>query len=101
MTEIIEKLKNTETAERWNGETSGYFKPFQKIGGLMAVSGVALKIAGVIFPGTMPVALISLAPEIISIGITIYTGARLTKKQPGDKAEPVNKSFFKKLLDLI
>ncbi len=80
MTDKLKSLKN-ETIDRLKSETSEYFKPFQKLGAGLAVLGVGLKIATAIFPATMPIGLISLAPEIISIGVTMFTGASLTKKK--------------------
>ena len=79
----MKAIKNfiSETAERAGSETSDYFKPFKKIGGGLAVLGIGLKIVAAIFPATMPIGLASLAPEIISVGLTMFTGASLTKKK--------------------
>jgi len=80
---MTEQLKSfgKETVERLKSETSEYFKPFKKIGGILAIAGVVIKIGAAIFPATMPIGLASLAPEIISIGITMFTGATLTKQK--------------------
>jgi hypothetical protein len=78
---LFETIKNSETVDRLASESSPYFKPFVKIGGGLAVIGLVLKVAALCFPATMPIGLVSLAPEFISIGLTMFTGASLTKKQ--------------------
>ena len=77
---IFQKLRKSETAERLGSETADYFKPFKKIGAGLLILGVAIKIVAVFTPA-MPVALVSLAPEIIAIGGTMFTGATLTRKK--------------------
>jgi hypothetical protein len=80
MTEIIKKASQ-ETVDRLTSPPAPYFKPFIPIGGTMAVIGICLKIVAAIFPATLPIALVSLAPELISIGTTMFIGAGLTKDQ--------------------
>jgi hypothetical protein len=76
----VDTIQNSETVTRLKSESSPYFKPFQKIGGGLLILGIAIKVVAIFTPA-MPVALVSLAPEIIAIGGTMFTGAALTRKR--------------------
>ena len=78
---LLEKIKNSETVQRLGSETSPYFKPIQKVGAGIIVAGLVVKIAAVCFPATMPIGIVSLVPEMISIGMALSGVASLTKKQ--------------------
>ena len=94
-------LKNfaKKTAERVITETSPDFKPLQYVGAGLAVAGLAVKIVAVFTPA-MPVALISLAPEAISIGLTLFGASSLTMNPDGSAKErkiiTIVKNLFKK-----
>jgi hypothetical protein len=80
MTEQVEvKMTGNETIDRLAVKPAPYFKPFIPIGGVMAGVGVAVKIVAALFPPAIPLAVVSLMPELISIGLTLLGTASLTK----------------------
>lgn len=60
-----------EAAQRVSEPTPDFHKNNRKIGWWIAGAGTALKVAGLFFPATMPAALISWAPELITLGLSI------------------------------
>lgn len=77
--QVVVKETGNETIDRLSVKPSPYFKPFVPVGAIMAGAGIAVKIIAAIFPPAIPVAVVSLMPELISIGLTMLTGSSLTK----------------------
>ena len=82
----VEEVKKTgiETVDRLSVEVSPYFKPFIKIGSGLALVGVSIKIVAALFPPLLPIALVSLAPEMITIGLVVAGQASLTENKNPD-----------------
>jgi hypothetical protein len=74
---MIEKIKNSETIRRINTETSPYFKPFKYAGGMMLVVSVGIE-AAALFTPAMPLAAVSLAGKLFTIGGLLFAGSSLT-----------------------
>jgi hypothetical protein len=96
----IQKVTN-ETIDRLTSEPSPYFKPFQKIGLGVVGLGVAIKIVACFTPA-LPVALVSLAPEMIEIGLLVWGGVVLTKDQgKKDASVTTGKTGWKKAFAIV
>lgn len=78
MKAIINKYKVIE--DRVKSETPNHFKKTRKYGLIAAGLGITLKIALAIFPATMPIGLTALAPELITIGLTVAGISQTAKK---------------------
>jgi hypothetical protein len=87
--------------ERINSETPTHFVRVSNVGVWMAGIGFTVKIAAAIFPLTMPVGLVSLAPELIAVGLAIAGVAQTAKRDGTNTGEPLRKTLFTKFLDLI
>lgn len=74
------KSQIKEVIERTASETPTHFKRVRNFGLGIAGLGVVFKIALVIFPGTTVVGLASLAPELITIGLTMAGVSQTAKK---------------------
>lgn len=75
-----------ETYQRATSESPEYFKPIQKVGLGAAGLGVAIKVACLFFPATMPIGLAAIGVDLFSVGLAIFGVAKL----------PVNGVFSKK-----
>jgi hypothetical protein len=69
-----------EVIERVQSETPTHFKRIRFFGLCLAGLGLTFKLALVAFPGTTVIGLASLAPEFISIGLTMAGVAQTAKK---------------------
>lgn len=78
----LQKTKNAviETVERVKAPTSDYHKGVRKYGLILSGVGLTIKILAAIFPATMPIGIVSLAPELITIGLTAAGVAQTVKK---------------------
>jgi hypothetical protein len=77
---MTEQIKSTalKVGTRLTSEISPDFKPIKTVGAILAVAGITIKIVAVFTPA-MPVALVSLAPEIIGIGLAFWGSANYSK----------------------
>ena len=74
------KKQIKELKERVKSETPQHFKKARKYGLYCAGLGIALKIGLAVFPATMPLGLALLAPELITIGLTIAGISQTARK---------------------
>lgn len=83
-----ESIKNNETVQRLNTETSDYFKPFKYAGGVMLVAGVAIEVVALFTPA-MPVAAVALAGKLLTIGGLLFGGSALTRNAGAKPTEKI------------
>jgi len=69
-----------EVGERVKQETPTHFKRIRTAGLTAAGVGIAIKIAAALFPATMPIGIIALAPELIYIGLSVAGVSQTAKK---------------------
>jgi hypothetical protein len=79
MEQVVVKKTGNETIDRLSVKSAPYFKPFIPIGWTMAGVGVLVKIVAAIFPPAIPIAVLSLMPELITLGVAMAGQASLTK----------------------
>jgi hypothetical protein len=66
---LINSVK--EATQRVAEPTPDFHKNNRNMGWWIAGAGAVIKVAGLFFPATMPAALISWAPELITLGLSI------------------------------
>lgn len=89
-----------EVKDRWTAETPKHFKRVKTGGYVLAGVGICIKIMAAVFPPTMPIGLVSLAPELIGIGLAaagISKTARVDKPTQNSKPEKGIIKLIKKL----
>lgn len=98
------KTLNEQTKElkdRVLSDTPTHFVRFGNFGVIIAGAGIVVKIAAAIFPATMPIGLVSLAPELIAIGLTITGVSQTAKKDSNNIGEKGGKTIISKVIDLF
>lgn len=90
----LEKTKEIaiELKDRVRSETPTHFKRLRTGGAIIAGIGLTIKIMAAVFPPTMPIGLVALAPEMISLGLVI-AGVSTTARMDSSGKSVVRKGL--------
>jgi hypothetical protein len=74
------KAQIKEVIERVKTETPTHFNRLKKFGLGLAGTGLLVKLALAVFPGTMPIGLAAIAGDLVYVGLTM-AGVSITAKK--------------------